>query len=57
VDDLHLSVVDSGNWKPPQPELNAHRGRGVTLMRAMMQQVTITPSPAGTTVGMHTRIV
>ncbi|MFJ4970039.1 SpoIIE family protein phosphatase [Streptomyces sp. NPDC088755] len=56
VDDLHLSVVDSGNWKPPQPELNAHRGRGVTLMRAMMQQVTITPGPAGTTVGMHTRI-
>ncbi|MDX3373138.1 SpoIIE family protein phosphatase [Streptomyces sp. ME02-6991-2A] len=56
VDDLHLSVMDSGNWKPPQPELNAHRGRGVTLMRAMMQQVTITPSPAGTTVGMHTRI-
>ncbi|MFF7253483.1 SpoIIE family protein phosphatase [Streptomyces microflavus] len=56
VDDLHLSVMDTGNWKPPQPELNAHRGRGVTLMRAMMQQVTITPSPAGTTVGMHTRI-
>ncbi|WP_371621585.1 SpoIIE family protein phosphatase [Streptomyces sp. NBC_01116] len=56
VDDLHLSVVDSGNWKPPQPELNTHRGRGVTLMRALMQQVTITPSPNGTTVGMHTRI-
>ncbi|RPK56820.1 Sensor histidine kinase TmoS [Streptomyces sp. ADI96-02] len=56
VDDLHLSVVDSGNWKPPQPELNAHRGRGVSLMRAMMQQVTITPSPTGTTVGMHMRI-
>ncbi|MYT82446.1 PAS domain S-box-containing protein [Streptomyces sp. MnatMP-M77] len=56
VDDLYLSVIDSGNWKPPQPELNTHRGRGVTLMRALMQQVTITPSPDGTTVGMHTRI-
>ncbi|WP_299535878.1 SpoIIE family protein phosphatase [uncultured Streptomyces sp.] len=57
VDDLHLSVVDSGVWKPPRPELNAHRGRGVTLMRALMQKVTITPGPAGTTVGLHTRIV
>ncbi|MEU0990617.1 SpoIIE family protein phosphatase [Streptomyces sp. NPDC005953] len=56
VNDLRLSVADSGHWKTPQPELNAHRGRGVTLMRAMMQQVTITPGPSGTIVDMHTRI-
>jgi PAS domain S-box-containing protein len=56
VDDLHLTISDSGRWKPPQPELNTHRGRGLALMRAVMQQVTITPGPGGTTVDMHTRI-
>ncbi len=56
ADNLHLIVADTGRWKNPQPELNAHRGRGVALMRAMMQQVTIVPGPSGTTVDMHTRI-
>ncbi|MFC6087772.1 SpoIIE family protein phosphatase [Saccharothrix lopnurensis] len=56
VGDLYLTVIDTGHWKTPQPELNAHRGRGVALMRAMMQQVTITPGPVGTTVDMHLRI-
>ncbi|MFV2117111.1 SpoIIE family protein phosphatase [Streptomyces sp. Act-28] len=56
ADDLRLTIADTGHWKTPQPELNAHRGRGVTLMRALMQHVTITPSPSGTTVDMHMRI-
>ncbi|WP_307801408.1 SpoIIE family protein phosphatase [Microbispora triticiradicis] len=54
--DLYLTVADSGNWKPPRPEANTHRGRGVALMRALMQRVTIRPGAAGTTVDMHTRI-
>ncbi|MFE9499356.1 SpoIIE family protein phosphatase [Streptomyces collinus] len=56
VDHLRLTVADSGLWKVPQPERNTHRGRGITLMRAMMQQVTITPGPSGTTVDMQMRI-
>nr|WP_240449097.1 SpoIIE family protein phosphatase [Streptomyces harenosi] len=56
VDDLRLVISDTGRWKTPQPDRNGHRGRGVTLMRALMQNVTITPGPAGTTVDMHTRI-
>ncbi|WP_461110289.1 SpoIIE family protein phosphatase [Streptomyces calidiresistens] len=56
VDDLRVTIADTGHWKTPQPELNTHRGRGVTLMRALMQQVTITPGPSGTTVDMHLRI-
>ncbi|MFE2347673.1 SpoIIE family protein phosphatase [Kitasatospora cineracea] len=56
VDRLHLTIADSGRWKPPQPERNAHRGRGMGLMHALMQQVTVTPGPTGTTVDMHTRI-
>ncbi|WP_381559140.1 SpoIIE family protein phosphatase [Streptomyces eurythermus] len=56
VDNLRLTVADSGRWKTPRPEHNAHRGRGVALMRAMMQHVTITPGPSGTTVDMQMRI-
>jgi PAS domain S-box-containing protein len=56
VDNLRLTVADTGRWKSPEPEANAHRGRGVALMRAMMQQVTITPGPYGTTVDMQMRI-
>ncbi|GGL62547.1 histidine kinase [Streptomyces fumigatiscleroticus] len=56
ADGLRLVVADSGSWKVPQPEANRHRGRGTALMRAMMEQVTITPGATGTTVEMHTRI-
>ncbi|MFI0240616.1 SpoIIE family protein phosphatase [Streptomyces sp. NPDC016845] len=56
VDNLRLTIADTGRWKTPQPELNTHRGRGLRLMRALMQQVTVVPGPAGTTVDMHTRI-
>ncbi|MFK3731713.1 SpoIIE family protein phosphatase [Streptomyces sp. NPDC088090] len=54
--ELRLSVRDTGRWKLPDPVSHPHRGRGVTLMRALMQQVTLTPGPAGTTVDMRTRI-
>ncbi|MET8944695.1 SpoIIE family protein phosphatase [Streptomyces sp. NPDC004542] len=56
VESLRLTVTDSGRWKAPQPELNRHRGRGLALMRAMMQQVNIAPGPSGTTVDMQMRI-
>ncbi|MFE4831558.1 SpoIIE family protein phosphatase [Streptomyces sp. NPDC056672] len=56
VDDLHLTISDTGRWKTPEPELNAHRGRGMSLMHALMHEVTVTPGPSGTTVDMHARI-
>ncbi|MEU4877098.1 SpoIIE family protein phosphatase [Streptomyces sp. NPDC021608] len=56
VDTLRVMVVDSGRWKVPQPERNAHRGRGMSLMHALMQQVTVVPAPSGTTVDMQMRI-
>ncbi|GAA0343422.1 SpoIIE family protein phosphatase [Actinoallomurus spadix] len=56
VDRMRLTITDSGRWKTPEPEANAHRGRGFALMRAMMQHVTVTPGPDGTTVDMQTRI-
>ncbi|MFD0636539.1 ATP-binding protein [Catenulispora yoronensis] len=56
VDSLHLTITDSGSWKPPQEGRAADRGRGLTIMRALMGQVAVTPGPAGTTVRMQTRI-
>jgi PAS domain S-box-containing protein len=56
ADRLRLRVADSGRWKDPTPEPHANRGRGVALMRATMEQVTITPGPAGTTVDLQMRI-
>ncbi len=56
ADRLHLTVVDTGSWKPPDPDPNSHRGRGIILMRALMQDVTIEQSETGTTIHMHTRI-
>ncbi|MGX7826402.1 SpoIIE family protein phosphatase [Actinokineospora sp. 24-640] len=56
VHTLRLTVSDNGAWRTPRPEANPHRGRGITLMRTLMQHVTITPSATGTTVDMSTRI-
>lgn len=56
VDRVQLTVVDSGVWKIPQPDIDVSRGRGVMLMRALMGDVTIDRTAAGTTVNMYTRI-
>jgi serine phosphatase RsbU (regulator of sigma subunit)/anti-sigma regulatory factor (Ser/Thr protein kinase) len=56
VDRVHLTVVDTGSWKIPQPGADIGRGRGVMLMRALMQDVSIHPDATGTTVHMHSRI-
>ncbi|WP_067500342.1 SpoIIE family protein phosphatase [Actinoplanes sp. TFC3] len=53
---LHLTVTDSGRWKTPEPAANPHRGRGLTLMRALMSEVTVTTGAAGTVVGLQARI-
>jgi anti-sigma regulatory factor (Ser/Thr protein kinase) len=51
-----LTIADSGSWKTPQPDVNAHRGRGITLMRGLMRDVTIDPDTVGTTVHLSARI-
>ncbi|GAA2410767.1 SpoIIE family protein phosphatase [Streptomyces glaucosporus] len=56
TDDLHLTVADTGRWRTPQPEANPHRGRGLALIRALTNRVTIVPGDTGTTVDMHVRI-
>jgi len=55
-DSLRVTVADAGSWKTPQPAANPHRGRGITLMRGLMQDVEISPGADGTTVAMYMRI-
>jgi anti-sigma regulatory factor (Ser/Thr protein kinase) len=55
VDQVQLTIVDTGAWKPPEPAADTHRGRGITLMRALMQDIAIHPEAAGTTVHLFGR--
>jgi serine phosphatase RsbU (regulator of sigma subunit)/anti-sigma regulatory factor (Ser/Thr protein kinase) len=56
ADRVQLTVADTGSWKPPRLASDPHRGRGITLMRALMQDVTIHPDATGTTVHLSARI-
>lgn len=55
-DRLHLTVIDTGTWKVPSDVPALHRGRGISLMRALMHDVTIDSQSTGTTVHMNARI-
>jgi anti-sigma regulatory factor (Ser/Thr protein kinase) len=51
---LALTVKDNGRWHTPQrSERSTQRGHGSRLMSALVDTVTITPTPQGTTVEMH----
>jgi PAS domain S-box-containing protein len=56
ADRLVVTVVDTGTWKQPEAPTAANRGRGIALMRALMNDVAIQPRATGTTVHMHARI-
>lgn len=56
ADRIHVAIADTGVWKPPKVDPAAHRGRGIALMRALMQDVSIEPGEHGTTINMHARI-
>ncbi|WP_460355113.1 SpoIIE family protein phosphatase [Mycobacterium sp. ZZG] len=55
-DTVYLTVTDSGTWKTPAEIPALHRGRGIALMEALMQDVTIDSQTTGTTVRMTARI-
>ncbi|OBK23244.1 histidine kinase [Mycobacterium asiaticum] len=56
VDRLQVTVADSGAWRTPTTEADFSRGRGISLMRVLMEDFTIQSSGSGTTVHMYTRI-
>ncbi len=53
---LEVTVTDTGSWKPPRTVANISRGRGIVLMRGLMEDFTIESNDAGTTVHMYARI-
>ncbi|MXG30002.1 SpoIIE family protein phosphatase [Streptomyces sp. YIM 132580] len=56
VDRLHIEVADTGGWRDPDPCRATSGGRGIPLMRRLMDHVTLAPGSAGTTVSMDVRI-
>ncbi|MFI9005719.1 SpoIIE family protein phosphatase [Actinosynnema sp. NPDC053489] len=56
-DEVRLVVTDTGAWRAPEPVSDGRRGRGLHVMRGLVDSVTVLPGATGTTVEMHTRIV
>jgi GAF domain-containing protein/anti-sigma regulatory factor (Ser/Thr protein kinase) len=56
ADQVQLTITDTGSWEPPQPATEPPRGRGITLMRRLMHEVSINSDTAGTTVRLSARI-
>ena len=46
-DEVTITVRDFGAWRPPR---EGDHGRGLSLMKALMDSVDVSPSPEGTTV-------
>lgn len=55
-DHVRLTIVDSGTWKDVVTATPSNRGRGITMMRGLMEDVDIERSPVGTTVRLSARI-
>jgi PAS domain S-box-containing protein len=47
---LHLRITDTGVWKPASVAPDPCRGRGISLMRALMNDVAVQTADSGTTV-------
>lgn len=52
---LEIVVSDDGAWREPQAD-TGDRGRGFTIMRALMDRVDVEAGPAGTRVTMSRRL-
>ena len=50
---IELVIRDRGHWRQPR---EGDQGRGLSLMRALMDTVELTPSPEGTTVRLRRRL-
>jgi anti-sigma regulatory factor (Ser/Thr protein kinase) len=54
--EVAISVRDRGTWREPQESGDRDRGRGLPLMRKLMDVVEVQPRPGGTTVRMRRRL-
>ena len=53
---LVVTVSDRGRWKQPPPDNHVLRGRGMPMMEALADAVTVRHDPTGTTVTLEWRI-
>ena len=51
---IQVALRDFGQWR--RPAVAGRRGRGLPLMRAIMDDVEVTPRESGTTITMRRRI-
>jgi anti-sigma regulatory factor (Ser/Thr protein kinase)/putative methionine-R-sulfoxide reductase with GAF domain len=51
--DVHVTVADEGHWRPARGE---NRGRGILVMREVMDQVDVESGEGGTVVRMRLRL-
>jgi serine phosphatase RsbU (regulator of sigma subunit)/anti-sigma regulatory factor (Ser/Thr protein kinase) len=51
--EVRLTIRDEGAWRAPR---QGDQGRGLSLMRALMDTVEVTPTPEGTTVRLTRRL-
>jgi serine/threonine-protein kinase RsbW len=49
---LTITIVDHGTWRNPSRQRTERRGRGIPLMRALADRLSIDPSTHGTKVTM-----
>jgi anti-sigma regulatory factor (Ser/Thr protein kinase) len=47
---LEVAITDTGQWKIPDPVPNGLRGRGISLMRSLMDDAVVESGAHGTTV-------
>ncbi len=52
--EVAITVRDHGTWR--EPEATADRGRGLPLMRKLMDAIDVQPRPGGTTVRLRRRL-
>jgi anti-sigma regulatory factor (Ser/Thr protein kinase) len=52
-DEVHVTVADKGRWRPAR---GTNRGRGIDLMRQLMDEVDVTIAEHGTVVRMRRRL-
>jgi serine phosphatase RsbU (regulator of sigma subunit)/anti-sigma regulatory factor (Ser/Thr protein kinase)/transcriptional regulator with GAF, ATPase, and Fis domain len=57
ADQVQLAVIDNGSWKPVQSDGSSNRGRGIALMRELMDDVVITRDAGGTAIHLSVRII
>ena len=54
--ELTVTVRDTGSWREPRSSGKGDRGRGLSIMRGLMDGVEVTPSGRGTTVFLRRRL-